>query len=128
RRASGVIFRSRRSCTALTADVGLVADQHTDSTIAPGLRVSEVAALDLGRGHARHDQRITNDDDTTWVGAVEPDLARRICVHVSRDLACLAAIGILNLVAVGTERVVPVRTPSTIACQWALDTGGADRA
>jgi hypothetical protein len=58
-------------------------------TIAPGLRVREVAAWILA-GNARDDQHHERDDAQMEAGAVEPDFARRICIHVGRDLSCLA--------------------------------------
>ena len=70
----------------------------------------------------------TNDDDATFVGAVDPDSERRILIHVVRDLFRLAAVGTQDLVTVGVERVVPVRVPAALASHRALGAGRTDRA
>lgn len=69
------------------------------------------------RRHARLDQRIANGADTAVAqvlvarvaaarihGAVDPDLERRILVHVGRDLVDLARIGSLYCPAGTTSR------------------------
>src|SRR5512134_2325729 len=107
---------------------GLVADQHTDPAVAPELRVAKSAGLDLRSRHSGHDQRVTNDDDATFVGAVDPDAVGRIPIHVVGDLFRLAAVGAEDLVAVGVERVVPVRAPAAVPGHGALGAGRADQA
>ena len=126
----GAISRSRRSVrgTARTAEVRLVADQHSDSTVAPELRVAESAGLDLGRRHSGHDQCVANDHDAAFVGAVESDLEGRILIEVVRDLLRLVAVGAQDLVTVGVEGVRAVRAPAFVSGQRALGAGWTDQA
>lgn len=121
-------LRSRRSLAAGRIKFGLVADQHLDSTITPELRITASAGLDPGGRHARLDQSTANHPDAIRVGPVQPDPQRAILIHVVRDITRLVSIGTLDLVAVGVERVVPLRFPAAVGSHRTLRTGRADRA
>src|SRR4029079_3552239 len=90
----------------------LVADEHGYVALGAQLRVAIGTRLDLARGHARGDQRVTHRVHAPIARAVERDAVGGVVPHVGGDLRRLVAVHVADIVTRDGEVVRAIQTPA----------------